>query len=71
MANQQPQTELSLDHTPALEPRMRQLFETRWAKWHRLNFDEAMKDAITRRLLALAVQHMAQVPTPRRKRAAA
>ncbi|WP_290906265.1 hypothetical protein [Aquabacterium sp.] len=65
-----PQTELALDHTPALEPAMRSLFETRWARWHRLPFDEAMKDPITRRLLCLAVQHLPSQVTPRRPRSA-
>ncbi len=68
---QTPQTELALDHTPALEPAMRSLFEARWSRWHPKPFDEAMKDAVTRRLLALAVQHMPQQPQPRRPRKAA
>lgn len=65
---QAPQTELALDHTPALEPAMRQLFEARWARWHPKPFDEAVKDPVTRRLLALAVQHQPATPTPRRPR---
>lgn len=37
---------------------MRELFERRWARWHRCKtFDEAVKDAVTARLLALAVAH--------------
>lgn len=65
---QPPQTELALDHTQALEPAMRRLFEQRWARWHPKPFEEAMKDATTRRLLALAVQHMPAPPQPRRAR---
>ena len=63
-----PQTELALDHTPALEPLMRSLFETRWARWHPKPFDEAVNDPITRRLLALAVQHLSAAPDARRPR---
>jgi hypothetical protein len=70
MATTQPQTELALDHAPALETAMRSLFETRWARWHRLPFDEAMKDDVTRRLLCLAVQHMPSQTQPRRPRRA-
>lgn len=36
---------------------MRELFERRWAHWHPKTFDEAVKDAVTARLLALAVAH--------------
>jgi hypothetical protein len=67
---QLPQTELALDHTPALEPAMRLLFESRWARWHPKPFEEAVNDPITRRLLALAVQHMPSAPEPRRHRKA-
>jgi hypothetical protein len=65
-----PQPELALDHTPALETAMRSLFETRWARWHRLKtFEEAMQDPVTRELLALTVQHLPSMnPTPRRPR---
>jgi hypothetical protein len=63
-----PQTELALDHTQALEPQMRQLFESRWARWHPKPFDEAMKDPVTRRLLVLAVQHQPAQPDGRRPR---
>jgi hypothetical protein len=66
----QAQPELALDYAPALETAMRSLFETRWARWHRLPFDEAMKDAFTRRLLCLAVQHMPSQTQPRRPRRA-
>jgi hypothetical protein len=66
--NQAAQPELALDHTPALETAMRSLFETRWARWHPKPFDEAVKDATTRRLLALAVQHMPAPPDQRRAR---
>lgn len=53
------QPELSLDHTPSLEQSMRSLFELRWRRWHRTpDYDEAVKDPITKRLLLLAVQHM-------------
>jgi hypothetical protein len=67
---QPPQSELALDHTPALEPAMRSLFESRWARWHPKPFDEAVNDPVTRRLLALAVQHMPALPVPRRPRKA-
>jgi hypothetical protein len=67
---QPPQTELALDHSPALEPAMRQLFESRWALWHPKSFEEAVSDPVTRRLLALAVQHMPSAPQPRRHRKA-
>jgi hypothetical protein len=70
MATHQAQPELALDYAPALEPAMRSMFETRWARWHPLPFDEAMKDAITRRLLCLAVQHLPSQTTPRRLRKA-
>jgi hypothetical protein len=66
--NQAAQPELALDHTPALETAMRSLFETRWKRWHPLSFDEAVKDSVTRRLLALAVQHLPSQATPRRPR---
>lgn len=58
MAPTNPQPELALDHSPALETAMRTLFETRWARWHPQPFDEAVKDPITRQLLCLTVQHM-------------
>ncbi len=67
---QPPQTELALDHTPALEAQMRSLFETRWSRWHHLPFDEAVRDPITKRLLCLAVQHLPSQVTPRRPRGA-
>ncbi len=70
MATPQAQPELALDHTPALETAMRTLFETRWKRWHRLTFEEAVQDAVTRRLLALAVQHMPSQTAPRRPRRA-
>lgn len=65
-----PQPELELDHAPALETAMRSLFETRWARWHRLPFEEAMKDEVTRRLLVLTVQHLPSQLKPRRPRRA-
>ena len=68
--NQQAQPELALDHAPALETAMRSLFETRWSRWHRLPFDEAVKDPLTRRLLCLAVQHLPSQVEPRRPRKA-
>ena len=70
MATPQAQPELALDHTPALETAMRSLFETRWKRWHPLSFDEAVKDAITRRLLCLAMQHLPSQIEPRRPRKA-
>jgi len=70
MATPQAQPELALDHTPALETAMRTLFELRWKRWHPLTFEEAVQDAITRRLLCLAVQHMPSQLQPRRARRA-
>ncbi len=64
-----PQTELALDHTPALEPAMRSLFETRWALWHRAkSYEEATADPVTRLLLCLAVQHAPSRTKARRAR---
>lgn len=38
--------------------RMRALFENKWALWHRCkDFDEAVKDVFTARMLRLAVAH--------------
>lgn len=49
---------------------MREVFETRWARWHRCaTYEEAVSDPITRRLLALTVVHAAARPTRRVKRA--
>ncbi len=59
-----------MDHAPALETQMRTLFETRWSRWHRSTYEEAVKDPVTRRLLCLAVQHLPSQVTPRRKRGA-
>ena len=68
MDNPKPQAELALDHSPALETAMRSLFETRWSRWHPKPFEEAMQDAVTRRLLVLAVQHLPSQTAPRRQR---
>jgi len=62
------QTELELDHAPALETAMRSLFETRWRRWHPKTFEEAIADPTTRRLLCLAVQHLPSQRAPRRPR---
>ena len=36
---------------------MRQVFERRWARWHRCKrFEDAMADPVTRRLLLLTVK---------------
>ena len=36
---------------------MRRVFNTRWRRWHRCKeFDEVMKDPVSARLLALAVE---------------
>lgn len=44
----------------ASEAQMRCLFEERWARWHRArSFEEAVKDPLTKKLLILAVAHMA------------
>ena len=57
--NQTRQVALPLDYTPALESQMRTLFDFRWRRWHRApSFEVAMQDDTTKRLLALAVQHM-------------
>ena len=53
------QVALPLDYTPALETQMRELFDSRWRRWHRASsYEEAMRDETTKRLLALAVQHL-------------
>lgn len=53
------QASLPLDYTPALESQMRALFECRWRRWHSApSFEVAMQDETTKRLLALAVQHL-------------
>jgi hypothetical protein len=58
-AQQPRQASLPLDYTPALEDQMRTLFEFRWRRWHKAkSFEVAMQDETTKRLLALAVQHM-------------
>ena len=52
------QPELPMDHSPALETAMRELFNRRWRRWHQVkDFDQAVLDPVTRRLLMLAVQH--------------
>jgi hypothetical protein len=49
---------MDLPTPPPEEGAMRALFEQRWARWHRArNFEEAVADATTRRLLELAVLH--------------
>lgn len=64
-----PQAELPLDHAPALEQEMRALFDTRWRRWHpAASYEDAVADPVTRRLLALAAQHLPQAPTPKRTR---
>ena len=70
MATPTPQPELALDHSPALETAMRSVFETRWSRWHRLPFDEAVKDPVTRQLLCLTVQHLPSWTGERRQRRA-
>jgi hypothetical protein len=62
------QQELDLDHTTANEAQMRALFESRWSRWHRKPYEEAVADPLTRRLLALAVERGPQQPAPRRAR---
>ena len=55
------QMDLPLDMSPALWEQMRALFEHRWRRWHRASsFEVAMQDAVTRRLLYLAVLHAPQ-----------
>ena len=62
------QAELPMDHTPALEPEMRVLFETRWRRWHRApSFEVAMQDPVTCQLLCLAVQHLPSHTKGRRR----
>lgn len=59
------QAELALDFAPALEVQMRELFNSRWRRWHRAaSFEVAMEDEVTRRLLVLAVMHL---PSSRKK----
>lgn len=63
------QPELDLDHSPALETVMRNLFETRWVRWHRhKKYEEAVADPVTRRLLCLAAQHLPSQRRPRKPR---
>lgn len=53
------QPDLPLDFTMALETEMREYFNARWLRWHRAgSFEVAMQDAVTRRCLVLAVQHL-------------
>jgi hypothetical protein len=62
------QPELAMDHVPALELQMRAVFNNRWRRWHRASsYDEAVKDPVTRQLLALTVQHMPKPPTRGRR----
>lgn len=63
------QPELPMDHAPALERQMREVFDQRWRRWHLVkDFDRAMQDPITRRLLELTVQHMPALPAPKKCR---
>ena len=63
------QRELAMDHAPALEPRMRALFATRWQRWHPArSYEEAVQDPVTHRLLLLAVQHMREPPDRRARK---
>lgn len=42
----------------AREVAMRELFATRWSRWHRArSYEEAVADPVTARLLGLAVSH--------------
>lgn len=64
------QPDLPLDHSPQLEPAMRELFDRKWRHWHRCgSYEEAVADPKTRELLYLTVlrQRQHQV-TPRRPR---
>lgn len=62
------QPQLPLDHTPALEAEMRAFYDSRWRRWHRAhNFDVAMQDPVTRRLLAVTVQRMQRLRRKSRK----
>jgi hypothetical protein len=65
------QPDLPLDYSPPLEPVMRELWETRWRRWHpAASFEEAVADPFTRRLLCLTAEHLPSLrPTPRRRRA--
>lgn len=61
------QQELALDHGQSLEVQMRELFNSRWRRWHRAaSYELAMEDAVTRQLLMLAVKHLPAVPGSRR-----
>ncbi len=63
------QPELPMDHTPAMEAEMRAHYESRWARWHNdHNFDIAMQDPTTRRLLLMTVQHLPRNTTRRKKK---
>lgn len=65
------QPDLPLDYAPALEPVMRQIWESRWRRWHPCpTYEAAVADPFTRRLLCLAAQHKPDLPTPRRVRRA-
>lgn len=64
-----PQAELPLDHAPALEQRMRAVFDRQWRRWHPArSYEEAVADPLTHRLLLLTVQHLPAPPTPRKPR---
>lgn len=63
------QPELPMDHFPAREAQMRDVFDRRWRRWHRFkDFDQAMQDPVTRRLLELTVQHLPALPVPKKCR---
>lgn len=63
------QPELPMDHAPALDSAMRELFNRRWRLWHRVkDYDQAVQDPVTQRLLSLAVQHMPAAPAPKKCR---
>lgn len=62
------QPELPMDHTPALELQMRAFYDSRWRRWHPAgSFDVAVQDPVTKRCIALAVQHLPHNTTGNRK----
>lgn len=62
------QPQLPLDHTPALEAEMRAFYDSRWRRWHPAHdFDTAMKDPVTRRLVALTVLRLPHLGYLRRR----
>lgn len=65
------QAVLAMDYPdPTPEAQMRALFDARWSRWHRCkSYEAAVADPVTRRLLALAVQHgAAHALVPGRRR---